>query len=53
MGDRTEERFRLNCDPKHSLDNAGGRFHRAGTPEASTRAAVVLSAVGCDWREGL
>jgi hypothetical protein len=30
--------------------NAGGRFHGPGDRQPSTRAAVVLSAVGCDWR---
>lgn len=35
-----------------SLDNAGAAFHEYGptAPRASDRAAVVLSAVGCDWR---
>ena len=28
-----------------------GSYHGLGTPEPSTRAALVLSAVGCDWRE--
>lgn len=32
--------------------NAGAQFHGMGEPPASTRAALVLSAVGCDWREG-
>ena len=31
------------------MNNAAGR-HRYDRPAASTRAAVVLSAVGCDWR---
>ncbi|MCJ2084338.1 hypothetical protein [Methylobacterium sp. J-090] len=30
--------------------NAGARFHGMGEPPAMTRAALVLSAVGCDWR---
>ena len=33
-------------------DNLGAAYHRHGTPAPSTRAALVLSAVGCDWREG-
>jgi hypothetical protein len=33
--------------------NAGGRYHAFDAPLPSTRAAVVLSAVGCDWREGV
>lgn len=37
-------------------DNPGGRFHGSPdprhAPQPSTRAALVLSAVGCDWREG-
>lgn len=32
------------------VDNAGGAFHWADRSAASTRAAIVLSAVGCDWR---
>lgn len=32
--------------------NGGARYHGMGEPPASTRAALVLSAVGCDWREG-
>jgi len=37
-----------------TLANAGGRYHGIGRgqPQPSTRAAVVLSAVGCNWREG-
>ena len=32
-------------------NNAGGRYHRyRENPPPSNRAAVVLSAVGCDWR---
>lgn len=38
------------------IDNAGGGFHRSSHPreelQPSTRAALVLSAVGCDWRKG-
>jgi hypothetical protein len=34
------------------LSNAGGRFHGREEPAPSTRAAVVLSAAGCDWRDG-
>ncbi|WP_156648342.1 hypothetical protein [Methylobacterium sp. Leaf108] len=30
--------------------NGGVRFHGRDEPPASTRAALVLSAVGCDWR---
>lgn len=30
--------------------NGGARFHGAGQAPASSRAALVLSAVGCDWR---
>lgn len=33
------------------MANGGARFHGQAAP-ASTRAAVVLSAVGCDWRAG-
>ena len=32
--------------------NGGRRFHSSNADEPSTRAALVLSAVGCDWREG-
>lgn len=36
------------------VDNPGGAFHfsadPARFPQPSTRAAAVLSAVGCDWR---
>lgn len=32
--------------------NAGASFHGIDTPEPSTRAALVLSAVGCNWRRG-
>lgn len=35
-----------------SLANAGGRFHGPDTAPATSRAALVLSAVGCGW-EGL
>lgn len=39
-----------------SIDNAGGHFHGSANPlvapQASSRAALVLSTVGCDWREG-
>lgn len=31
--------------------NNGGARYRHNKPSPSTRAAVVLSAVGCDWRE--
>jgi len=31
-------------------DNAGANFHHAGaTTDAASRAALVLSAVGCNW----
>lgn len=38
-------------------DTAANAFHlpidgQAGSPAPSTRAALVLSTVGCDWREG-
>ena len=33
------------------MGNAGASFHRPSCPDASTRAALVLSAVGCDWRD--
>lgn len=36
--------------------NAGGRYHLSDDPklqaQPSTHAALVLSAVGCNWREG-
>ena len=37
-----------------TMAHAGGRYHGRGREDQSpsTRAAVVLSAVGCDWREG-
>ena len=35
-----------------SVANAGGRYHGPGEPMPSSRAAVVLSSVGCNWREG-
>lgn len=35
------------------LDTAGSRFHwREERRGAADRAALVLAAVGCDWREG-
>src|SRR5215203_189673 len=34
------------------LDNLAGSFHGGDELRPSTRAAVVLSAVGCDWRQG-
>ena len=33
------------------MNNPAGRFHTGSEPPASTRAAVVLAAVGCGWRE--
>jgi hypothetical protein len=33
-----------------SVDNAGGRYHHKPDNGPSTRAPVVLSTVGCDWR---
>lgn len=30
--------------------NGGARFHGGDEPPAASRAALVLSAVGCDWR---
>lgn len=33
------------------LDNPAGRFHGTDERPPSTRAAVVLSAVGCGWRD--
>lgn len=32
--------------------NGGAQYHHNGEPPPSTRAALVLSAVGCDWRRG-
>ena len=34
-----------------TMAHAGGRYHGLDTPQPSSRAAVVLSAVGCDWKE--
>ena len=35
------------------MNNGAAKFHRYdGTDPASGRAALVLSAVGCDWRDG-
>jgi hypothetical protein len=34
------------------LNTPAGSFHGGDEPLPSTRAAVVLSAVGCGWREG-
>lgn len=34
-----------------AVDNAGGAFHNQH-PHPTDRAALVLSAVGCDWRRG-
>jgi hypothetical protein len=31
--------------------NPGAQYHRGGEAPASARAALVLSAVGCNWRE--
>ncbi len=36
----------------HELDNPGGDYHDTCGPSASTRAAVVLSAVGCPLTGG-
>lgn len=51
QGPRTQEHFDVNVG--HALrfrsDNPSGRYHANGAPLPSTRAAVVLSAVGCDW----
>jgi hypothetical protein len=33
------------------LANGGTRFHGLDRAPASTRAAIVLSAIGCDWME--
>lgn len=33
------------------MANGGARFH-GDAPKAETRAALVLSTVGCGWREG-
>ena len=35
----------------HELDNPAGDYHDTSGPAASTRAAVVLSAVGCSLTE--
>lgn len=35
-----------------SLDNAAGRYHGNDEAPASARAALILSAAGCDWRRG-
>lgn len=32
------------------MANRGANFHGSDEPPASTRAALVLSTVGCDWR---
>lgn len=32
--------------------NGGAQYHTGDEPPPSTRAALVLSAVGCDWRRG-
>lgn len=38
------------------FDNAGAGYHLSGNPGAqprpSSRAALVLSTVGCKWQEG-
>jgi hypothetical protein len=51
LGDHTPARYQALCDYIR-VNNAGGRLHQPGGLEPSTRAAVVLFAVGCDWREG-
>ncbi len=52
MGPQMPERFEGNM--AHALrfrsNSPAGRFHQSVTPPPSTRAAVVLSAVGCGWR---
>lgn len=36
-----------------SMINEAGRYHgREGESPASSRAALILSAAGCDWRKG-
>jgi hypothetical protein len=53
MGSQDEtNRYWLNNGLGHRIDNPAGRYHQPSTPPPSTRAAVVLSAVGCGWRDG-
>ena len=53
VGPQTPERFEANVAGamRFRSDTPAGRFHSPDTPPPSTRAAVVLSAVGCGWRE--
>ena len=39
-------------ESQYSYIGKSGSYHGPRAPEPSTRAALVLSAVGCDWREG-
>ena len=54
VGPQTPERFEANVAGamRFRSDTPAGRFHSPDTPPPSRRAAVVLSAVGCGWREG-
>ena len=47
---------RRHCDFGFNPNNAGGFYHwrpygQPSAPAPSTRAAVVLSSVGCDWKD--
>jgi len=46
------ERSRLIRSVKFNVGEAG-HWHDSTTPNASTRAALVLSTVNCDWKGGL
>jgi hypothetical protein len=49
-GDR--RKFSMFLDTVSYTGHGAGRFHDPDTPAPSTRAAHVLAAVGCQWREG-
>jgi hypothetical protein len=52
-GDRGAERFVPVTAAAHDFHfPAHERGGWQGVPQPSTRAAIVLSAVGCDWRDG-
>ena len=50
IAERTGQSFQ-DVEALNWLANPGGRFHGLDQAPPSTRAAVVLNAAGCEWRE--